>query len=546
MSPAPDSPIIPPSDGDAAQLALEPALAPYVAPVSDDAAAVADQALARRAKAMACTLPLHRLDASRGRVRDGAFAAYTVWELAFVAIDTVTVQMDFDRGAAHEAVIDAVVPYAKAQAPDRDPEEHRAVAKWVLDELIGTASNREFTVEYSDFGGEYARRTFPFQLLVERQAPDGSVYLRATDAAINVLVGALDTDVESAQAAAEAKLENLVRRGRLDEAQHAAQAARYRTVQLGEQLRQDLAATKRNLASVDWTGEVSPRLDGALTHIGERLEVERRIVANIRATRDETDKRELRRQAATLLDLLDDCQNRHIVLQRKLMEARQVFLAEQQRQVFAPPASVRLRDIASELLIPVLALPVADAEPRAVHFFERVLGPRTERLGRLTAMVSALLAPPRERDELGGEVAEPELRDVSPAEAFPPDVRAAAATVLDALDSEPRRLSELLATALDDSPVTAHLVALLVLHAYSPAIESHLRAGDESPVLVAYSDGTQLPAALRRGGDAFARVFGNGRGQSHAGEQPAPFFGDDLLVIRLDVLAAAHLAKEAA
>jgi hypothetical protein len=547
MSPAPDSPILPPpGEHDAAQLALEPALGPYVAPMGDGAAAVADEALARRAKAMACTLPLHRLDANRGRVRDGAFAAYTVVELAFVAIDTVTVQMDFDRGAAHDAVIDAVVPYAKLQAPDRDAAEHRAVAKWVLDELIGTASNREFTVEYSDFGAEYTRRTFPFQLLVERQAPDGSVYLRATDAAINVLVGALDTDVESAQAAAEAKLENLVRRRRLDEAQHAARAALYRTVQLGEQLRQDLAATKRNLASVDWTGEVSPRLDGALTHIAERLEVERRIVVNIREARDETDKPNLRRQASTLLDLLDDCQNRHIVLQRKLMEARQVFLAEQQRQVFAPPASVRLRDIASELLIPVLALPVAGAEPRVVHFFERVLGPRTERLGRLTGMVRALLAPPRERDELGGEVAEPELRDVSPAEAFPPEVRAAAASVLDAVDSEPRRLSELLATALEDSPVTAHLVALLVLHAYSPAVESHLRAGDESPVLVAYSDATELPAVLRRGGEAFARVFGNGRGQPQTGEQPAAFFGDDLLVVRLDVVAAAHLAKAAA
>src|SRR4051794_21028528 len=331
MSPAPDSPILPPpGERDAAQLALEPALGPYVAPVGNGASAVADQALARRAKAMACTQPLHRLDANRRRVRDGAYAAYTVVELAFVAIDTVTVQMDFDRGAAHDAVIDAVVPYAKLQAADRDPEEHRAVAKWVLDELIGTASNREFTVEYSDFGGEYTRRTFPFQLLVERQAPDGSVYLRATDAAINVLVGALDTDVESAQAAAEAKLENLVRRRRLDEAQHAARAALYRTVQLGEQLRQDLAATKRNLASVDWTGEVSPRLDGALTHIAERLEVERRIVANIREARDETDKPDLRRQASTLLDLLDSCQNRHIILQRKLMEARQVFLAEQQ------------------------------------------------------------------------------------------------------------------------------------------------------------------------------------------------------------------------
>lgn len=45
--------------------------------------------------------------------------------------------------------------------------------------------------------------------------PDGEVYLWVTDEAINVLVGALDTDVESAQIAAEIKLANLIQRGRL-------------------------------------------------------------------------------------------------------------------------------------------------------------------------------------------------------------------------------------------------------------------------------------------------------------------------------------------
>jgi hypothetical protein len=71
------------------QLALEPPLAPYVPPDVDTA--FGDEALARRAKAMACTVPLHQLEANKGRMRDGEFGAYTVWGLAFVAIDTVTV-----------------------------------------------------------------------------------------------------------------------------------------------------------------------------------------------------------------------------------------------------------------------------------------------------------------------------------------------------------------------------------------------------------------------------------------------------------------------
>ncbi len=527
------------------QLILEPPLAPYVPPDVDTA--LGDEALARRAKAMACTVPLHQLEANKGRMRDGAFNVYTVWGLAFVAIDTVTVQMDFDRGAMHEAVIEAVLPYARLQAPDRDEAEHRDVCKWVLDELIGTSSQREFTVEYGDWNGEYVRRSFGFQLLVERQAPDGSVYLRATDAAINVLVGALDADVESAQAAAEAKLENLVRRGRLSEAQYAAQQARYRTIQLGELIRQDLAATKRNLATVDWAGVVSPRLDGALAHIRERLEVERRIVDNIRETRDRAEESEKRAQAASLIELLDECQNRHMVLQRKLMEARQVFLAEQERQVFAPPASVRLRDITRELLLPALSLSLTDAEALVVGFFERVLGPRPERIGRLATMIAQLLTPPRERDELGAELVEPELRELTPYEAFPEPVRVAASAVLDDVGSQPTRLSTLLVVALDDSPATAHLVALLTLHAFSPALESHLRAGDETPLLLAWSDGTPLPPVLRRGGDVFGRVFASGRSEvALAGDDALSFYGDDLLIVRLDVGTAAHLVKEVA
>lgn len=535
-----------PGGGNPLQLALEPALRPYVPPDVD--VALGDEALARRAKAMACTVPLHSLEANKGRMREGEFNDYTVWALAFVAIDTVTVQMDFDRGAAHDVVIEAMVPYARRQAPDREDSEHRDICKWVLDELIGTtASQRGFTVDYGDYNGEYKRRSFGFQLLSEHSTADGFVYLRATDAAINVLVGALDTDVESAQAAAEAKLENLVRRGRLSEAQYAAQQARYRTIQLGELIRQDLAATKRNILSVDWAGEVSPRLDGGLTHISERLEVERRIAENIRQTRDRAEDAQKRAQAASLIELLDECQNRHMVLQRKLMEARQVFLTEQERQLFAPPATVRLRDISAEMLVPTLALSLTDAEPILVDFFQRVLGPHPQRIGRLATLVGLLLTPPRERDELGAEVAEPDLHEMVPFEAFPESVRHAAMAILDGVGSQPTRMSELLATAVEDSPATAHLVTLLTLHAFSPAFESHLRAGDESSLLIAWSDGTPLPPTLRRGDDAFDGVSGDRRGAAEAEvSHPLAFYGDDLMLVRLDVAAAARLAEEAA
>jgi len=82
--------------------------------------------------------------------------------------------------------------------------------------------------------------------------PGGTVYLRTTDEAVNVLVGALDTDVTSAQIAAEVKLEVLISRGRLADAQLAAEQARYRTVQYAEALRRTLEATRATYGR--WTG----------------------------------------------------------------------------------------------------------------------------------------------------------------------------------------------------------------------------------------------------------------------------------------------------
>ena len=160
-----------------------------------------------------------------------------------------------------------------------------------------------------------------FRLLVELVSPDGEIYLRASDEAINVLVGALDTDVGSAQIAAEVKLENLIRRGRLSDAQLAAQQARYRTVQYAETLRRKLEATGRDVRAVDWEREVPDLIDEALTHIAERYRYENAILTNITQTRDEAEDPVHRRKAAELVEIVSDCIRRHTQLQARLQEA---------------------------------------------------------------------------------------------------------------------------------------------------------------------------------------------------------------------------------
>lgn len=84
-----------------------------------------DEGLARRLKALACTAPLHDLDARKARLDWCDGAEYQMAEIALQAIDQVTVAMDFDRGADHEDVANrlhesrdqTIVPALIAQLP---------------------------------------------------------------------------------------------------------------------------------------------------------------------------------------------------------------------------------------------------------------------------------------------------------------------------------------------------------------------------------------------------------------------------------------------
>ncbi len=64
-----------------------------------------DEGLARRLKALACTAPLHDLDARKVRLDWCDASVYQMSEIALQVIDQVTVAMDFDRGADHDDVI---------------------------------------------------------------------------------------------------------------------------------------------------------------------------------------------------------------------------------------------------------------------------------------------------------------------------------------------------------------------------------------------------------------------------------------------------------
>jgi 6-pyruvoyl-tetrahydropterin synthase len=476
--------------------------------VSEAVVRAGDEGVARRLKALACTAPLHDLDARKGLLDWADASGYQMAEIGLQAIDQVTLAMDFDHGADADQVVRRLVPFIAAQAPRSPTAEHERVGHWVIENLINIGSlDRGFAVDYGsiDADGRYVRRRFDFKLLVEVAAPDGQVYLRASDEAINVLVGALDTDVESAQVASEVKLENLISRGRLGDARLAAEQARYRTVQYAESLRAKLESTRRDVRSVDWLESVPALIDDALTHIEGRYRAETAILANIADARDEATEPDRRRQAAELVGVVEDCIGRHTQLQARLQEAGSAFRAEQDRQQFAGRPQRAAIDVFGQLLRPTLGLPVGMAGFPAVAFFSAGAGTRVPSVPSLGGLVETLLTPPVERDPLGQEMPEPDLEPAEP-ERFGEQRWGAANAVLPA-DAGGVRLSELLARARAEDAELPALVALRALNAVGTSIGTARNQGDER-VLVAVDDGTVLRDDEFAGSDLLVALAG--------------------------------------
>ncbi|WP_079132026.1 hypothetical protein [Streptomyces nanshensis] len=456
----------------------------------------ADEGLARRLRALACTAPLHDLDVRKANLA-GEYSTYAMAEVALSAIDLVTLQMDFDTGADHEDVVARLLPRVAAQAPDRPAAEHERVARWVLESLLNVGSvDRGFRAVYGTFGpeGSYVRRDYDFKLIEEVPGPGGSVYLRTTDEAVNVLVGALDTDVTSAQIAAEVKLEVLISRGRLADAQLAAEQARYRTVQYAETLRRTLEATRRDVRAVDWLSTVPDMITEALEHVAERYRHENAILTNIRRARDDAAAErgpDHKRRAAELVDIVKDCIRRHTQLQSRLLAAGPLFRAEQDRQAFAPPAARAGLDLYGQLLAPLLPLPVERAAAVTDAFFARGAGLRTPGAVRLGDLTEMLLTPPAPREHLGAEMPEPDLIATPDDSRFSEEQLESAMELLDLPADAPRRLSGLLADARRRDPELPYLVSLLAVHAASPPVGTAYRQG-ERRLLFAVDDGEEL------------------------------------------------------
>lgn len=463
-----------------------------------------------RMKALAVGEPLLELDRVQPRL-DRGWEGYRMAELALAAIDAVALRMGIDGGADPDEVEDVLAAFAAVQCPDRPESEHRAVADWIIHRLINPEDrDRAFHHEVGDAEGGWQVRRFSFQLLRDVQGAGGKALLEASDAAINVLVHALDVDIASEQVAAEAKLRVLLKRGDISQARQAAKNAGYHSQRYVKRVQVQLDAAKRDVASIDWEADVAAVTQDALVHLRERIEEEHALLELARTLQESPLNDEQRADLEELMSVLGACERNHLELSSLIGRVGEEIREQISRQSFAPPDLRGSVHIASQLLDPVMELSLDAATGLLEGFFERVMGPVRPTAFYLPDVLSRLAEPPEETTESGPAEVEP-IGDgpaSPPPPVFTPMQESAVRAVIESAGEEGIRLSAMLdrirtVCETESLPTnTDQLLALRVLQLYAAPKD---RGG--AGAIAALRDGTKLKDPRFSGDDVLVTVL---------------------------------------
>ena len=250
-----------------------------------------------------------------------------------------------------------------------------------------------------------------------------------------------------------------------------ARAARLYSSRLREKIEQLLINTRRDLSRVDWKQEVPRILAESLKHLESRCDVEHNIIKSAREKQDAlTPGSEEAHYLTTLISIISDCRQCHMELQQQLMEAPQIFLDEQERQVFALRRRLDLPDMLSDVLTPLLSMQRVVAAQALPTISANCLGVRVPNAFSLTQHLLRLLQPRREpRPETVPIVEREPVAANNDQLRFTQDVYERAESYLNT-PQYPVRLADLLQKALEagESELTLEVILFSVLHHFDP------------------------------------------------------------------------------
>jgi len=435
--------------------------------------------LTHRLRVLLCTLPFTDLRRSEGLLAkdrqhyDFVALALRVFDLI---IESQGLEHEVDSAAIRRALSPMLVSMDLAAGFAPDELRHDAVVDRLLGELRNDGASRQaFRLEYTDVDdNDVATRRALFVYLVrDAYAADGSLVLRLSNEAINLFLSALELDIEDAQTATEAVLESQLKRGKYDDAARSARSAKLQSVRYAEKLDEIFRETRRDIRRVDWRAEVPRMLEDAQLHIEGRINAERNILQAAERQHDHLDPASAASQrVGAVTQLVRDCMERHLHLQNLVMRAHGVFLDEQGRQAFAPLRVLRLPELRTRILEPMLTMQRNDANALAVRAYGLLCPPSPPPLLALDALIQWQLRP---RREVAGGVVERADRELAgygddPLR-YPAALRERAEGYLNV--DVPTTLSDVLARARDagESPEVLEVISFRALHLFAPEPE---------------------------------------------------------------------------
>jgi hypothetical protein len=407
----------------------------------------------QRVRTLLHTAPLHELEANKA-YREG-WDRFDTRYLQLRAFELVLEKMSEGDGAERSTVVSELARLVGEMDPLSDRDQRHQVAQqvvaWLLNEI---GPNPTFQNEYL-MPTEDGWRRGPSDVKLMREDQRGDeILIKLTPAGINILLGALSMDVADEQRARERLLDEEIQRGRYDRALLLATQARILSIQYEEELAEVVKMARVDVRRLDWANRVARRMREALEHVADRLRTESEITAHLLMARGNASEE----QAATLDELarvLDDCTNRHLRLEGRLMESSEVFLVEQER-AFHGPGSLATVNFGTEVLDPLLMLPARRALEVCEGFFTLLIGPEPPRMLDLHHLLDDLFAP---RRELGDDdplaIEEYELAEAEPDGGFSPDDVERVRALLQEVGESPVLFSDLLAEARRRHPSDA-------------------------------------------------------------------------------------------
>lgn len=389
----------PGEDGD--QLSIGDRISPSIYDVAS-IRNIWDRHLTHQMRVLLYTEPLLRV-LRRDEYRSEEREHYDSLALALKLLDHIVTHTGFEHEADSDTATHDLLPLMEAmdQAANIRPdvEQQMQMAKIVLGDLRNDKeSQRPFKRAYTDFASGHAvQRELAVRLIEEHHTARGDIVLHLSNEATNLLLNALAYDIEDAQAAAEAIVQSQLARGHLQDAINSAQVARWQSNILRGKIEQLLSSTRRDLSRVDWKQEVPRILKESLIHLEGRCDVEHDIIKSAREKQDAlVPESEEAYHLTRLISIISDCRQCHMELQQQLMEAPQVFLDEQERQVFALRRRLDLPDIRADVLSPLLGMQRVVAEQAVPTIFTNSLGVRAPNAFSLSQHLLRLLHPRRE------------------------------------------------------------------------------------------------------------------------------------------------------